>query len=370
VRILFSFVGGRGHFQPLVPLAGAAAAAGHTVLFTCSPTLVPVVNRAGFEATGSGPTYGSTGKLLPLLVPDQRKEDSDLRDGFARNGARKRAKDILPLATGWRPDVVVCDEFDFGAMIVAARLGRPHVTVEITAAGSFIRPSVVAEALDEVRAEYGLPPDPTVAMLSENLWLSPFPPGIRDPAFPLPPNAHRYRVQDPVQAKPERPTVYFTLGTIFNTESGDLFTRALAGLRELPADLVMTVGDLVDPADFGPQPPHVRIERFIPQAELLPKVSLVVSHGGSGSLNGSFAHGLPSVLVPLGADQLLNAARAEAVGVAKVLHAVDALPDDFRDAAGEVLAEPSYRQVAERLREEIAAQPPAPYAVELIEGLT
>ncbi|GAB3873006.1 hypothetical protein GCM10029964_012430 [Kibdelosporangium lantanae] len=318
---------------------------------------------------GSGPAYGGTGERLPLAVPDQTREDNDVRDGFARNGSRKRARDILPLATGWRPDVVVCDEFDFGAMIVAASLGLPHVTVEITAAGSFIRPALVAEALDEVRAEYGLPSDPAAAMLSEHLWLSPFPPGIRDPAFPLPPNAHRYRVQDPVRAKPEKPTVYFTLGTIFNMESGDLFTRALTGLRELPADLVMTVGDTIDPAEFGPQPPHVRIERFIPQADLLPRVSLVVSHGGSGSLNGSFAHGLPSVLVPLGADQLLNAARAEAVGAAKVLHAVDAHAGDFRDAAAEVLAEPSYRQVAECLREEIAAQPPASYAVELIEAL-
>jgi UDP:flavonoid glycosyltransferase YjiC (YdhE family) len=369
VRILFGFVGGRGHFQPLVPLAGAAVAAGHTVLFTCSPSIVPVVRRAGFEATGSGADYGSTGERLPLAAPRQEREDNDVRDGFVRRTARLRAKDILGLATEWRPDVVVCDEFDFGSMVVAAKLGVPHVTVEITAAGSFIRPSVIADALDEVRAEYGLPPDPTLAMLSEDLWLSPFPAGIRDPAFPLPPNAHRYRVQDPVRAEPEKPTVYFTLGTIFNTESGDLFTRALAGLRELPADLVMTVGDMIDPADFGPQPSHVRIERFIPQAELLPKVSLVVSHGGSGSLNGSFAHGLPSVLVPMGADQLLNAARAEAVGAAKVLHAVDARADEFRDAAAEVLAEPSYQQAAERLRAEIAAQPPAPYAVGLIEAL-
>jgi UDP:flavonoid glycosyltransferase YjiC (YdhE family) len=190
VRILFGFVGGRGHFQPLVPLAGAAVAAGHTVLFTCSPSIVPVVRRAGFEATGSGADYGSTGERLPLAAPRQEREDND-----------------------------------------------------------------------------------------------------------------------------------------------------------------------------------VRIERFIPQAELLPKVSLVVSHGGSGSLNGSFAHGLPSVLVPMGADQLLNAARAEAVGAAKVLHAVDARADEFRDAAAEVLAEPSYQQAAERLRAEIAAQPPAPYAVGLIEAL-
>ena len=33
-RILFAFAGGQGHFDPLVPLARAAAAAGHDVAVT------------------------------------------------------------------------------------------------------------------------------------------------------------------------------------------------------------------------------------------------------------------------------------------------------------------------------------------------
>ena len=36
LRILFTFVGGQGHFDPLVPIAGAATAAGHTVAFGCA----------------------------------------------------------------------------------------------------------------------------------------------------------------------------------------------------------------------------------------------------------------------------------------------------------------------------------------------
>jgi MGT family glycosyltransferase len=254
-------------------------------------------------------------------------------------------------------------------MIAASVLGVPHATMEVNASGSFIPPSVVSGALDEVRAEHGLPPDPELTVASEYLYLSPFPPGFRDPAARLPANLHHFRIQDPVQAKPATPTIYFTLGTIFNTESGDLFNRGLTGLRELPAELIVTVGELLDPADFGPQPANVRIERFIPQAEILPQCSLVGSHGGSGSLNGSLAHGLPSVLIPMGADQLLNGPRAEAVGVARVLHAITATAEDVRDAAAKVLADPSYRQAAERLRDEIAAQPPAPYAVGLLERL-
>jgi UDP:flavonoid glycosyltransferase YjiC (YdhE family) len=146
---------------------------------------------------------------------------------------------------------------------------------------------IVAEPL-QLRAEYGLPPDPDLAMLEAQLALAPFP-EFRE--FPLPTSAFPFRQSEVALAgEPlERLTVYFTLGTVFNTESGDLFSRVLTGLRELPANIVVTVGKHIDPAEFGPQLPHIRIERFIPQASLLPSCDLVVSHGGSGGVLGARA---------------------------------------------------------------------------------
>src|SRR5205823_2594812 len=171
--------------------------------------------------------------------------------------------------------------------------------------------------------------DPDLAMLGRYLVLSPFPPSYRDPAFPLPATAHAFRpsAPDPAPADAvppwmtglhDAPTVYFTLGTVFSMESGDLFQRVIAGLRALPINLVVTVGRDIDPAELGPQPANVHIERYIPQAWLLPHCRLVVSHGGSGSVMGALAHGLPLVLLPMGADQPLNGARCAALGVARV----------------------------------------------------
>lgn len=51
-------------------------------------------------------------------------------------------------------------------MLIAERLALPYATVLVIAAGSFIRPELVAAPLDEVRAEHGLPADPDLAMLS------------------------------------------------------------------------------------------------------------------------------------------------------------------------------------------------------------
>jgi MGT family glycosyltransferase len=169
--------------------------------------------------------------------------------------------------------------------------------------------------------------------------------------------------------RPDVPMVYFTLGTVFNMESGDLFARVLAGLRDLPINVVVTVGQHVDPAEFGPQPANILIERYIAQESIMPHCSLVVSHGGSGSVIGTLAHGLPAVLIPMGADQPMNAARCEQLGVAQALDPIAATPDTVRAAAAAVLADPSYRQAAERIRDEFAALPGPTHAISLLERL-
>ena len=119
---------------------------------------------------------------------------------------------------------------DFGALVAAERAGLPYASVICIGSGSFVLTELVAEPLNELRAAHGLVPDPELAMLSRHLVLSPFPPSFRDPANPLPPTGHAIR---PVPADAgahdappewlaelERPLVYFTLGTIFNLESG------------------------------------------------------------------------------------------------------------------------------------------------------
>jgi UDP:flavonoid glycosyltransferase YjiC (YdhE family) len=381
MRILFTFAGGSGHFTPLVPIARAAEAAGHTIAFAGQPAMVPEVEAAGFAmfATG-GATVGSNLKISELLAVDAEREDRALSEGYAGRTARARAGALLTLCTEWKPDLLVCDEIDFGCMVAAEQLGLPHATVLVIAAGSFVRHSLLAEPLNRLRALHGLPPDPDLAMLSRYLVLSPFPPSYRDPAFPLPATAHSLRPLTLGTARDDSalpwiiqlsgaPIVYFTLGTVFNLESGDLFQRVLAGLRDLPINVIATVGRDIDPAELGPQPANIRIERFIPQSAILPHCAAVVSHGGSGSVLGALAHGLPAVLIPMGADQPLNADRCAALGVGLALDAVTSRPETVRAAVATVLDNPSYRRAAERMRDEIAALPGPEYAVGLLERL-
>ena len=275
MRILFTFAGGSGHVEPLIPIAHAAEAAGHTVAFAARPWMIPLlVDGSGFTAFAAGSDVGLAPKRLPLVKVDLDQDMRDVGDGFGRRIALERAADILPLCDWWRPDLLVCEELDFGAMVVAERLGLPYATMLVSCTGAFVRPDLVAGPLNDVHAQHSLPPDPHLAMPSRYLVLSPFPPGLRDPALPLPATAHTLRLVvrngDRMQAAPawparttSVPTVFFTLGTIYNMESGDLFQRVIAGLRDLPINLVVTVGRDIDPHEFGAQPANVRVERFI-----------------------------------------------------------------------------------------------------------
>ena len=272
------------------------------------------------------------------------------------------------------------DEIDFGAAVAAERLGVTDATVLCIASGTFVPTSLVLEPLTALREAHGLPPDPDLEMLHRNLVLSLFPPSFRDPAATRAPNTHAFRSVDPeppaadtaelewIAALPG-PVTYLTLGTIFNLESGDLFERVLGGLTGLPGSIVVTVGRDLDPASLGSQPANVHVRRFIPQSLVLPHCDLVVSHAGSGSVIGALTHGLPMVLLPMGADQPLNAARAEALGVALVLDALEATPAEIGVAALAVLSGPGYRHNAGLIREEIRALPGPRHAVELIEQL-
>ena len=83
--------------------------------------------------------------------------------------------------------------------------------------------------------------------------------------------------------------------------------------------MLVTVGDQRDPADLGPLPAAVRVERWVSQAERMPHTAVMVGHGGSGSALSALAAGVPMALVPFFADQHFNAGRLAELGAAIAL---------------------------------------------------
>ena len=114
----------------------------------------------------------------------------------------------------------------------------------------------------------------------------------------------------------------------------------------------MTLGTEVDPAALGPVPANVHVERWVPQADVMPVAAAMVGHGGSGSTLMAMAAGLPLAVVPLFADQPDNAARVALLGAGLALSGTERLGAAVRT----LLDDPGYWLRAQQVGLEIAEQ--------------
>jgi MGT family glycosyltransferase len=148
---------------------------------------------------------------------------------------------------------------------------------------------------------------------------------------------------------------------------------ALRAVAPLPVRVLLTVGHDLDLDALPSTPDNVRIERWVPQQDVLGHAAMAVVHGGSGSTLGAIAAGVPLVVVPLFADQPQNARRVAEVGAGLSVEPDREAPDStaapLHDAIEGVLADSSYGEQARALAEELRAQPPADDAVPLLESL-
>ena len=122
------------------------------------------------------------------------------------------------------------------------------------------------------------------------------------------------------------------------------YQAAAAALGALHLPALMTVGHGFDLDSLGTVPDNVRVERWVPQNEVLARANVMVSHGGSGATLGALAAGLPHVVVPLFADQPYNAERVRATGAGLVVDPPDG--QAVADAIRQVLDDPSFRASA------------------------
>ena len=382
MRVLFTTQVGAGHWRPLAPFAQALALAGHEVAFAATPFFCDEIGGYGFRTFPAGVDDWLVASSPPpqATVAAPAQAASVLRNVFLPN-AKRRLPELLTIAREWRPDLIVREHTEYAGALVAERLGLPHAAVQISAWGGPVTDPQVSAALDRLRGGLSLLPDPNLAMLHRYLTLFPCPASYPDPDLPLPDTArfvqHRdfdvdHRADsglpDWFERLPAQPTVYATLGTAYNRTPG-LFAAILAGLRDEPINLIVTVNHNQDPAAFGPQQEQVRIVRYLPQSLVFPRCNLVVTHGGSGTVRSAIRHGLPLVVVPIAADQPENARRCAALGLARVIAADGRTPTAIRAAVRATLHNLRYRQRAAALQAEMLALPTPTEAVRWFERL-
>jgi UDP:flavonoid glycosyltransferase YjiC (YdhE family) len=363
VRFLFSCMPWEGHFRPLVPLAHELVRRGHDVVFAAAGDWAPVVEAEGFrllpaglsQAEGRAETDPLWAEVLRLPPEDRRP--LSFATIFARVHAPAKLPALVDVARAWEPDAIVFDSCDLAGPIAAAVVGVPVVNHSFGVMLPLAALEAAREHVDPLWRRQGLEPRPHAGAFG-GLFVDLAPPTF---AWEAPQGkVVRMRPAPDATGSPpewlaelEPPLVYVTMGTVHNQP--ELFRPLLDALGAARGhrSALVTLGRHGNPDALGPLPPRVRVDRFVPQAHVLPLAAAVVCHGGSGTTLGALAQGLPLVLVPQGADQFDNAERAEAAGAALVLRPGEVTGDEVRAALERVLGEPSFAEAAGAIAREI-----------------
>jgi UDP:flavonoid glycosyltransferase YjiC (YdhE family) len=377
MRVLFSSTRGTGHLLPLLPYAKALGAKGHEVLVTGPEELREPLLRAALEYAPFG--HPGDEKLAPIWARFQTLTSEDeqallfIREIFAGANAQAAFPGLLATMRTFQPELVVRESAEFGAIVAAEVAGVPHVRVAVhhgLMEEQFC--SLAAAPIDTLRGTAGLAADDGASLRAEAVFTS-FPESFEGPVQS---GASRttFRVGPPKQDPPVArsgfqpagdglPLVYITLGTIANAQPAALsaYRAALAAVAQLPVRALLTTGHGFDASTLGAIPSNVRLEAWVPQAEVFPHTAVLVCHGGSGTVLGGLAAGLPQVVIPIGADQPQNAQSIAAIGAGLALTKPDA--DSVRMAIQRVLEDPAFRRSASAVSAEMAALPSVESAV-------
>jgi UDP:flavonoid glycosyltransferase YjiC (YdhE family) len=373
MRVLMTTKRGAGHFGPLIPFARAFRRAGDTVLFAAPHSARPMIRAEGFSTWlfDDAPEHERDAIFATAWqLPEEDRGPYVFSEAFVRLDARAAVPGLVDVCRRWNPDVVVSEISELAGPLVAEALGIPTVCVGIFQQGTgdgVVAARSVMRAIDELRAELGLADDADGERFLSAPYFTLVPEALEDPATPGSRSAWRFRDLDAPYAGAhadrfagdERPLVYLTFGSVAPTMEffPDVYRGAIHSFSALPVRVLVTVGRDRDPAELGPLPANVQVERWVPQREVMPHAAAMVCHGGSGTVTQGLAAGVPMAVVPLFADQPFNAERVAAVGAGIAIEGGPQGVSRVGDAVSKLLVDPAYRANAERVADEMRSLP-------------
>lgn len=377
IRILFSSTRGTGHLQPLLPYAHALLRRGHEVRVAAPERVSGALQEARLSHAPFDHPGDKQTKVVWARFRGLSKDEINavaVREIFAGLNARAALPKLLEVIRIWRPDIVVRESAEFAAAVAADQAGVPHARVAIHNPHSEERILLHAAApVDVLREEAGLSPDNGAALRAAPAFTA-FPAALdgiaghagartafrvrspRDTVTPIttPPTWLR---QDGL------PFLYITFGTS-PPEAHVVYRASLAAVAAMPVRALLTTGPGIEAETLGAIPANVTVEAWVPQADVLPHATALVCHGGSGTILGGLAAGVPMVVAPLFADQPENARQIEEAGAGIAVFTPD--ESSLRAAMERVLADTEMRANARRIADEMAAMPSIDDAIDAL----
>src|SRR5215813_11440027 len=392
-----------GHLNPMTALARQLQARNHEVLFLFSSSAaeLPFVR---------GPEKDHINEIRPE-TSKRRGEDAlqfSLRGVLTQTQAILKSLPAIVQANGI--DALLIDTVQFYAELGAMQLGMPYVHVsnavhfdysgytpfclygwphETTPAALARNQEGVAKAINLLNSLNG-----GVKAYAESIGLkidwnnpdstnSPFASVTQVPrAFDFesshwPSQFHhtgpfhngngREKVDFPWERLTGEPLIYASMGTILNGQVDVFRTIVAAVAKNKKVQLVLSIGDQVDPNQLGAIPKNAVIVKRAPQLELLKRATVCITHAGLNTVLESLAQGVPQLAIPVTYDQPGVAARIahHRTGVVTSLDKLTA--DHLALLLEEVLANPTYRENARRLQKAITEANGLSVAADVIE---
>ncbi|GAB3605161.1 DUF1205 domain-containing protein [Conyzicola nivalis] len=363
MRIAFSANPMPGHIVPMIPLMRAAVGAGHAVALITGADAAPFVRAEvglGVDVLEAGPATREAMSHMARVTGSSPLSDprpAVIADYFAARRLDASIGDAVRTARDWEPDVVVSESLDFVGPAVAAVLGVPFVRHTLGPERPALVRAALSEAATRAAAAHGITLPPVSA------WIDGYPAFLEDPSvvrsgrrIPIRPEPHSAAADRPSQDAPvhdpSSPTVLVTMGTVFTGQ--ELLDEMVASIEAVgvPLTLLITsVNGISARGTADDSPVRIVDVPFRPLAELLEGVDAVVTVGGAGTVLGALTSGVPLVVMPLGADHEINAARAVATGAAvRVSTPGEVGPALLRDLLADGALLRAARSTADRIR--------------------
>lgn len=354
---------GGGNSAPALGLAAELTRRHHTVRVLGHPQ-----QRVQFEAAGLA--FLSYAHARPWSAvapaPGMRGATRQITQVFTDRGI---GEGVLAAAAARRPDLTVIDYLLFGALRAVDRAGLTHATLVHT-----------LYSQQSKRWSGGVPALLTGlrGMRPMKLWLRsdavlvttlPVIDRVADP----PSNVHFtgpvWPSATPMPATPDAgdPLVLVSLSTLYQDGQQRALQAILDALADLPVRALVTTGGSVDP-DALHAPANAQVERFVPHAEVMPRASLVVGHGGHSTTMLALAHDLPLLILPMFelGDQPAVGRAVERLGAACVLRKT-APVGTIRSAIQGLLPEGPHRVAARALGVRLRERDGAVVAADVLE---
>ena len=344
---------GGGNVPPALAIAAELAAGGHGIRLLGHRS-----QRSALEATGHEvvePRHARTFSAADAY---------SARSMLAAFGDRGLGRDLLEQLERRPADVVVVDALMFGVLDVARGAGIRYLVLEHFYDAYYRR--VLSGPVGLVMRATGRRPNRALEAASARIVTSL---AALDPVRTA---AHLHQVGPVVTWRPrvqgDDPMVLVSLSTFGFPRMKQTLQSVLDGCAGVPARVVVTTGPRVDPASLR-VPSGVEVHRYVPHADLMPRASVVVGHGGHGTTMQALAHDLPVLVLPMDpkTDQPLVGRSLERAGAGRMLPR-SSDPATIGDAVRALLADGPHRAAAARLGAQVRSSAGAAGAAAAVEA--